>query len=93
MIEDGGSFMTDFELAPHLAKNKVLSKTPLIPSSKVVMSKGCNFHFSSGVMKDSKCFPPTNHQEVFLSSFFIDNVRQRMKLLYDKNDAHTHSGC
>ena len=26
MIEDGGSFMTDFEWAPHLAKNGVLVK-------------------------------------------------------------------
>ena len=58
MIEEGGSLMTDFESAPHIAKNKVLSLTPLIPGSKVVKSKGCNFHFSSGVMKDSKFFTP-----------------------------------
>ena len=54
MIEDGGSFLTDFEWAPHLAKNGVFSETPLIPGSKAVLSKGCNFHFSSGIMKDSK---------------------------------------
>ena len=66
MIEDGGSFMTDFELAPHLAKNKVFSKAPLIPGSKVVMSKGCNFHFSSGVMKDSKCFPQSTIRKSFI---------------------------
>ena len=56
MIEEGGIFMTDFEWAPHLAKNLVFSESPKIHGSKVVQSAGCNFHFSSGVMKDSKCF-------------------------------------
>ena len=69
MMEDGGTFLTDFEWAPHLAKNLVLSQTPKIPGSQVVESAGCNFHFASGIMKDN-------------------NVKQRMKILYDKNDGH-----
>ena len=87
MIEEGGSLMTDFESAPHIAKNKVLSLTPLIPGSKVVKSKGCNFHFSSGVMKDSKFY--SNRKGVFITILCsTDNVSQKLKLLYDKNDEH-----
>ena len=79
--------MTDFESAPHIAKNKVLSLTPLIPGSKVVKSKGCNFHFSSGVMKDSKFY--SNRKGVFITILCsTDNVSQKLKLLYDKNDEH-----
>ena len=62
-------FLTDFEWAPHLAKNHILSETSLVPGSKVVESSGCNFHFASGILKDN-------------------NVKQRMKLLYDKSDDH-----
>ena len=54
MVEEGGTFLTDYEWAPHLAKNHVLSQTAMIPGSKVVDSSGCNFHFASGIMKDSK---------------------------------------
>ena len=103
MIEDGGSFMTDFEWAPHLAKNGVFSEKLLIPGSQIVLSKGCNFHFSAGIMKDSKLnlsyFQPvgtlvwTFHPletllMTLLMLFNLDNVKQRMKILYDKNDEH-----
>ena len=93
MIEDGGSFLTDFEWAPHLAKNGVFSETPLIPGSKAVLSKGCNFHFSSGIMKDSKLYlsyfqPVGTLVWTLLMLFNLDNVKQRMKILYDKNDEH-----
>ena len=93
MIEDGGSFVTDFEWAPHLAKNAVFSETPLIPGSKIVLSKGCNFHFSSGIMKDSKLYlsyfqPVGTLVWTLLMLFNLDNVKQRMKILYDKNDEH-----
>ena len=54
MVEEGGNFLTDFEVAPHLAKDMVLSNTPMIPGSKDVGSLGCNFHFCSGIMKDSE---------------------------------------
>ena len=54
MVEEGGTLLTDFELAPHSAKDKVLSEADTIPGSKVVKSAGCNFHFCSGLMKDSK---------------------------------------
>ena len=53
MVEEGGMFLTDFEWAPHLAKNHVLSETPLVPGSKVVKSSGCNFHFANGILKDN----------------------------------------
>ena len=56
MIEVGGIFMTDFEWAPHLAKNLVLSESPKIHGSKDIQSAVCNFPFSAGVMKDSKWF-------------------------------------
>lgn len=56
MVEEGGTFMTDFEWAPHLAKNIVLSETSKIYNSKVIKSAGCNFHFSSAIMKDSELF-------------------------------------
>ena len=69
MVEEGGMFLTDFEWAPHLAKNHILSQTTLIPGSKVVMSSGCNFHFAHGILKDN-------------------NVKQRMKLMYDRSDEH-----
>ena len=69
MVEDGGTFIRDFEWAPHLAKNLVLSQTPKMPGSQVVKSAGCNFHFASGILKDN-------------------NVKQCMKILYDKNDEH-----
>lgn len=54
MVEEGGTLLTDFEWAPHSAKNLVLSETPLVPESKVVFSAGCFFHFCSGLLKDSK---------------------------------------
>ena len=88
--------MNDFEWAPHLAKNTVLSETPLIPGSKIVYSKDCNFHFSSGIMKDSKLnlgyfqegfnkamdFPAIRNS---FALFNLDNLKQRMKILYDKD--------
>ena len=69
MVEDKGIFIRDFEWAPHLAKNLVLSQTPKMPGSQVVKSAVCNFHFASGILKDN-------------------NVKQCMKILYDKNDEH-----
>ena len=51
MVEEGGMFLTDFEWAPHLAKNHILSETSLVPGSKVVESSRCNFHFANGIMK------------------------------------------
>ena len=66
MVEEGGMFLTDFEWAPHLAKNHVLSETSMIPGSKVVDSSGCNFHFASGIMKDSKQFSWRLHNHYIL---------------------------
>ena len=54
MVEEGGMFLTDFEWAPHLAKNHVLSETPLVPGSKVVKSSGCNFHFANGILNQAE---------------------------------------
>ena len=54
MVEEGGNFKTDFKVAPNLAENKVLSNTPMIPGSKDMGSLGCNFHFCSGILKDSR---------------------------------------
>ena len=56
MVTKGGTLLTDFEVAPHAAKDKVFSNTPSIDGSKSVSSSGCGFHFAQALQKDSMSF-------------------------------------
>ena len=62
--------LTDFELAPHVAKNVVFGDH--------IKSKGCRFHFGQAVMKDLNEF--NLKREYFANSDFQEDVRKILSL-------------